>query len=99
MDSKGFTGTFPANSVSTIVIPPGGSDPDPTPTPTPDASCKVTCKVVNQWQGGFQGSVKITNQAGSPVQGWKLGWGRSPTARSSPSHGTAPTSRVARTPP
>ncbi|MFG3437145.1 glycoside hydrolase family 44 protein [Nonomuraea sp. NPDC047897] len=72
VDSSGFTGTFPANSISTIVIPPGGSDPDP--TPTPDASCKVTYKVVNQWQGGFQASVTITNQAGSPVQRWKLGW-------------------------
>ncbi|MEV6156914.1 glycoside hydrolase family 44 protein [Nonomuraea sp. NPDC052129] len=74
VDSKGFTGTFPANSISTIVIPPGGSGPDPTPTPTPDTSCKVTYKVVNQWPGGFQASVKIANKAGSPVQGWKLGW-------------------------
>ncbi|WP_229798592.1 cellulose-binding domain-containing protein [Planomonospora parontospora] len=72
----GFTGAFPAHSISTIVIPPGGTDPDPTPTPTPTpaASCQVTYTITNQWQGGFQGSAKITNRSDTPVKGWKLGW-------------------------
>ncbi|MEV0755676.1 glycoside hydrolase family 44 protein [Streptosporangium sp. NPDC050280] len=82
--ADGFTGTFPANSITTVVIPPGGTDPDPTPTPTPtatptitptpSASCNVTYTVVNQWQGGFQGGVKITNLGTTPVSGWKVGW-------------------------
>ncbi|MET8146058.1 SMP-30/gluconolactonase/LRE family protein [Sphaerisporangium sp. NPDC005288] len=35
------------------------------------AGCKVTYKIVNQWGGGFQGDVAITN-LGDPVSSWKL---------------------------
>ncbi|MER7623073.1 cellulase family glycosylhydrolase [Streptomyces sp. NPDC126503] len=33
--------------------------------------CKVDYTVTSQWQGGFQGAVKITN-LGEPVSGWTL---------------------------
>ncbi|MGW5051629.1 cellulase family glycosylhydrolase [Actinokineospora sp. NPDC004072] len=36
--------------------------------------CAVTYKVVNQWQGGFQGDVTIRNTGASPVAGWSLRW-------------------------
>ncbi|MEU9836465.1 glycoside hydrolase family 44 protein [Streptosporangium sp. NPDC048047] len=92
--ANGFTGTFPANSISTVVIPKGGAEPTPTPsvtptatpsatptvddtptpTPTPVASCTVAYTVTNQWQGGFQGSVKVTNNGTTAVNGWKAGW-------------------------
>ncbi|MEV4685239.1 cellulase family glycosylhydrolase [Streptomyces kurssanovii] len=35
------------------------------------AGCKVDYTVTSQWQGGFQGGVKITN-LGEPVKGWTL---------------------------
>ncbi|GAA3463411.1 cellulose-binding domain-containing protein [Saccharothrix longispora] len=34
--------------------------------------CKVDYAVTSQWQGGFQGSIKITN-LGDPISGWSLG--------------------------
>jgi endoglucanase len=35
--------------------------------------CRVDYKVTNQWQGGFQGDVAITN-LGDPLSGWTLGF-------------------------
>jgi endoglucanase len=35
------------------------------------AGCRVDYTVVNQWQGGFQGDVRITN-LGDPISGWSL---------------------------
>ncbi|MGW0466260.1 cellulase family glycosylhydrolase [Streptomyces sp. NPDC003027] len=35
------------------------------------AGCRVDYTVTSQWQGGFQGGVKITN-LGDPVSGWTL---------------------------
>jgi endoglucanase len=37
------------------------------------AGCRVDYSIVSQWQGGFQGDVKITN-LGDPVTGWSLGF-------------------------
>ncbi|MFE2754685.1 cellulase family glycosylhydrolase [Actinosynnema sp. NPDC059335] len=37
-------------------------------------SCAVTYKVAGQWQGGFQGDVKIANTGTAPVNGWTLRW-------------------------
>lgn len=44
-----------------------------TPTTVP-ASCAVTYRVDNQWQGGFQGRVTIRNNSGSAINGWTLRW-------------------------
>ncbi|MFD1832799.1 cellulase family glycosylhydrolase [Streptomyces desertarenae] len=37
------------------------------------AGCKVDYTFTNQWQGGFQAGVKVTN-LGDPVSGWVLKW-------------------------
>ncbi|MFD0201717.1 MULTISPECIES: cellulase family glycosylhydrolase [Saccharothrix] len=37
-------------------------------------SCAVTYKVAGQWQGGFQGDVKIANTGTAAVNGWTLRW-------------------------
>jgi hypothetical protein len=49
--------------------------PPSTPTPTPpsgSSSCKVVYSVTNQWQGGFGGSITITNTGSSTLNGWTL---------------------------
>jgi endo-1,4-beta-xylanase len=55
------------------------ASPSSTPSSTPSATapvggCRVSYTVVNQWTGGFQGEVKITNTAASIVNGWTLRW-------------------------
>ncbi|WP_345012922.1 cellulose binding domain-containing protein, partial [Streptomyces shaanxiensis] len=48
----------------------GGTDP----TPTPTGACAVTYKVTNQWSGGFQADVRLSNTGTSAWSGWSLGW-------------------------
>ncbi|MFI1504317.1 cellulose binding domain-containing protein [Streptomyces sp. NPDC020597] len=50
----------------------GGGGTDPTPTPT--GACAVTYTITNQWSGGFQADVKLTNTGTSAWSGWSLGW-------------------------
>ncbi|WP_330308645.1 MULTISPECIES: cellulose binding domain-containing protein [unclassified Streptomyces] len=50
----------------------GGGGTDPTPTPT--GACSVTYKITNQWSGGFQADVALTNTGSSAWSGWSLGW-------------------------
>ncbi|MFJ4481301.1 cellulose binding domain-containing protein [Streptomyces longwoodensis] len=50
----------------------GGGGTDPTPTPT--GACTVTYKVTNQWSGGFQADVQLTNSGTTAWSGWSLGW-------------------------
>ncbi|MFJ4807613.1 cellulose binding domain-containing protein [Streptomyces longwoodensis] len=50
----------------------GGGGTDPTPTPT--GACTVTYKVTNQWSGGFQADVQLTNSGTGAWSGWSLGW-------------------------
>ncbi|MEV6880443.1 cellulose binding domain-containing protein [Streptomyces sp. NPDC051135] len=50
----------------------GGTDPGPDPAPT--GACKVTYTVTNQWSGGFQADVRLTNTGTSAWHGWSLGW-------------------------
>jgi endo-1,4-beta-xylanase len=48
-----------------------------TPTPTGSTAagaCTVTYRVAGQWQGGFQGDVKITNTSAAALGSWTLGW-------------------------
>lgn len=45
----------------------------PTPTPTSgSSSCKVVYSIVNQWSGGFQAALSITNNGTSAINGWSL---------------------------
>lgn len=53
--------------------------PSPTPTVSPDPtggvdSCRVAYAVTNQWAGGFQASVRISNTGTRDRTGWTLRW-------------------------
>lgn len=75
-------------------------DPDPDPDPEPSGACKVTYGV-NQWQGGFTGSVTIANTSTAPMSSWRLaftfpsgqrvtsGWGATWTQASGSANVTA----------
>ncbi|MEU1199050.1 cellulose binding domain-containing protein [Streptomyces sp. NPDC005813] len=46
----------------------GGTDP------APSGACAVTYRITNQWSGGFQADVTLTNTGTSAWNGWTLGW-------------------------
>ncbi|WP_437073321.1 cellulose binding domain-containing protein [Streptomyces sp. enrichment culture] len=48
----------------------GGTGPGPAPT----GACAVTYKVTNQWAGGFQADVRLSNTGTSAWNGWALSW-------------------------
>ncbi|MFI5550376.1 cellulose binding domain-containing protein [Streptomyces sp. NPDC051738] len=48
----------------------GGGETDPTPT----GACAVTYKLTNQWSGGFQADVQLSNTGSSAWNGWSLDW-------------------------
>nr|WP_246030305.1 cellulose binding domain-containing protein [Saccharothrix variisporea] len=44
-----------------------------TTTTKPPAGCSATFRVASQWNGGFQGEVRVT--AGTaPISGWTVNW-------------------------
>jgi xyloglucan-specific exo-beta-1,4-glucanase len=63
----------PSRSASPSVSPSAPPSTPPATTP-PAGSCTVTYTVTGQWGGGFQASAKITNGAGTPINGWSLQW-------------------------
>jgi mannan endo-1,4-beta-mannosidase len=40
---------------------------------TPAGGCTATYTKVNEWPGGFQGQVTVTNTGSTPVTGWSVG--------------------------
>ncbi|MEU4528473.1 cellulase family glycosylhydrolase [Micromonospora ureilytica] len=52
--------------------PPPPTTPPPT-TPPPNGGCTATYTVTNQWQGGFQGEVRVTAGARA-ITSWAAGW-------------------------
>lgn len=46
----------------------------PSPTTTGGGGCTVAYTVTNQWSGGFQADVKVTNTGAAAVNGWSLVW-------------------------
>ncbi|WP_329415203.1 cellulose binding domain-containing protein [Streptomyces sp. NBC_00704] len=52
----------------------GGTDPTDPTDPTPTGACAVTYTITNQWSGGFQADVKLTNTGTSAWSGWSLNW-------------------------
>ncbi|MEU8650661.1 cellulose binding domain-containing protein [Streptomyces sp. NPDC048737] len=54
--------------------PAGGGDGGGGTDPTPTGACAVTYTVTNQWSGGFQADVKLTNTGPSVWSGWSLNW-------------------------
>ncbi|MET7454282.1 cellulose binding domain-containing protein [Streptomyces sp. NPDC005574] len=52
----------------------GGGDGGGGTDPPPAGACTVTYQVTNQWTGGFQADVRLTNTGSSAWSGWSLGW-------------------------
>ncbi|MGW4911640.1 cellulose binding domain-containing protein [Streptomyces sp. NPDC004270] len=48
----------------------GGGGTDPTPT----GACTVAYSITNQWTGGFQADVRLTNTGSASWTGWSLAW-------------------------
>jgi chitin-binding protein len=64
-------------SVTPSVTPTVTPTVSPTVTSTstlPVTDCTATVKLVNSWQGGFQGEVTIKNNGPSPLSGWYVQW-------------------------
>ncbi len=55
-------------------IPPTSPTVTPTTTPTGgNRACAATYAIVGQWQGGFQGEVRVT-AGSSAINGWTVNW-------------------------
>ncbi|RLP86819.1 cellulase family glycosylhydrolase [Micromonospora sp. CV4] len=65
-----FGGTPPPTTPPPTTPPP--TTPPPT-TPPPAGGCTATYTVTNQWQGGFQGEVRVTAGA-TAITGWTVRW-------------------------
>jgi len=60
--------------------PPSSSPPSSSPptsaspsTPGPSGACQASYRMVNSWQGGFQGEVSVT-AGGAAINGWTVRW-------------------------
>ncbi len=74
----------PAPTSTPTPTPTSGTNPTPTPTrgttptPTPTASgggggsCSIHYAITNQWTGGFQAGLTITNTGSTTLSGWSL---------------------------
>jgi cell division septation protein DedD len=49
-----------------------GTTPTPTPTQVSGSGCSVHYAITNQWPGGFQGGLTITNTGSTTINGWSL---------------------------
>jgi endoglucanase len=67
-------------SVSPSPSPSPSVSPSRSPSPSPSASqggtgaCTAAYSVVNQWPGGFQGQVTVTNTGTVTITGWRVTW-------------------------
>ncbi|GLV54511.1 hypothetical protein KDH_13580 [Dictyobacter sp. S3.2.2.5] len=70
---SGSTGT-PTPTPTSTPTPTPTNTPTPTPTSTPVAgnSCSVAYSITNQWSGGFNGNIDITNTGSATINGWTL---------------------------
>ncbi|MGW3807387.1 cellulase family glycosylhydrolase [Micromonospora sp. NPDC005113] len=66
-----FGGTTPPPTTPPPTTPPP-TTPPPT-TPPPAGGCTATYTVIGQWQGGFQGEVRVTAGA-TAITGWSARW-------------------------
>ena len=67
---SGGTGSTPPTPPSASVTP---SVTPSTPPPGGTRACSATYAVVGQWQGGFQGEVRVTAGT-SAISGWTVTW-------------------------
>ncbi|MFC8851327.1 MULTISPECIES: cellulase family glycosylhydrolase [unclassified Micromonospora] len=71
----GVTPTTPPTTAPPTTAPPTTAPPTTAPPTTPPATggCTATYTIIGQWQGGFQGEVKVI--AGSAaINGWTAKW-------------------------
>ncbi|MCW3843453.1 cellulase family glycosylhydrolase [Micromonospora yasonensis] len=69
-----YAGTPPTSTPPTTTPPttPPPSSPPPT-TPPAGGGCTASYTIVNSWQGGFQGEVKVT-VGPAAINGWSTAW-------------------------
>ncbi|TDB74226.1 cellulose binding domain-containing protein [Micromonospora sp. KC721] len=65
--------TPPTTPGATPSTPDTSPSPPRTTPPVPHGGCTATYAVVGQWQGGFQGEVRVT-AGNSAVRGWTVTW-------------------------
>ncbi|GLH96479.1 cellulose binding domain-containing protein [Phytohabitans aurantiacus] len=68
---SGVTPTTPPATTPPVTTPPATTPPVTTP-PAP-RGCTAAYSVVSQWQGGFQGEVRVT-AGSSAIGGWTVTW-------------------------
>ncbi|WP_410595016.1 cellulose binding domain-containing protein [Amycolatopsis sp. lyj-23] len=68
------TSTTPTTTTTTTTSTTPTTTPTTTTTPVPSGSCTEAYTVTNQWQGGFQASVKVGNTGAAAVTGWTVTW-------------------------
>jgi beta-mannanase len=77
-DFKNYTGTSPSPSpsASPSASPSPSVSPSASPSPStpPPGGCSATYRVTNQWPGGFQGEVVVTNTGSTAISGWTVTW-------------------------
>lgn len=62
----------PTPGITPTATPTTGITPTPTATQAPGSSCKVAYTITNQWAGGFQAGLSITNTGSTALNGWSL---------------------------
>lgn len=70
-----ISGVSPSPSVTPSVSPSVSQSASPSPsasTPAPNKRCGATYRPVNQWQGGFQGEITVTNTGTVAITGWTV---------------------------
>ncbi|WP_432051037.1 cellulase family glycosylhydrolase [Verrucosispora sp. NA02020] len=68
--------TTPPPTTPPPTTPPPTTPPPTTPPPTtppPGGGCTATYSITGQWQGGFQGDVRVT-AGSSAITGWTVRW-------------------------
>ncbi|GIJ81443.1 Cellulose binding domain-containing protein [Micromonospora phaseoli] len=69
----GGPGWPPPTTPPPTTPPPTTPPPNPTTPPPSAGGCTATYSIVGQWQGGFQGDVRIT-AGSSAINGWRVTW-------------------------
>jgi lysophospholipase L1-like esterase len=65
--------TTPPTTAPPTTAPPTTTPPTPGPTgPIPTLACTASVTLVGQWQGGFQGEVRVSNTGPSTLRGWTV---------------------------
>jgi len=67
------TTTPPTTTPTTTPTTPPTTTPTTPPTTTPTGACSASYSIVGQWQGGFQGEVKVTAGSAS-IKSWTVTW-------------------------